>query len=465
MEKLLQTLGDIVGDNGLLTGDDVSARPLNWMGQGNRQALAIVRPTSTQEVSDIMKACNAVGQSVITLGGMTGLVRGTDSTPDDILLSLERMIIIEDIDPLGKTMIAQAGVPLQKVQEAAADIGLQFALDLGARGSCTIGGNIATNAGGNQVLRYGMMREQVLGLEVVLADGTIISSMNALLKNNTGYDLKHMFIGSEGTLGVVTRAVLRLHPRALSTNTALVAVGSFEMLTGFFALMGEQLSGGLTAFEVMWQDHYQLIAVKSGRHTPPLPADYAYYIVVEQQGAHPERDSEQFSAALEMAAEQELLVDAVLSQSEAQAQSIWNIREDIEGLTMALTPAVGFDVSLPIKHMDAYVSDLQKSVSETWGAETWGTEAQTIVFGHLGDGNLHVVVSVGDGSEATFSTIKQMVYQPLQAIGGSVSAEHGIGLEKKDYLALSRSKEEIALMKKFKHMLDPCGILNPGKIF
>jgi len=460
MEKLLQTLKVIVGDNGLLTGDDVSARPLNWMGQGNRQALAIVRPTSTQEVSEVLKACNEAGQSIIALGGLTGLVHGTDSTSGDILLSLERMADIEDIDPIGKTIIAQAGAPLQKVQEEAANAGLQFALDLGARGSCTIGGNIATNAGGNQVLRYGMMREQVLGLEVVLADGTIISSMNSLLKNNTGYDLKHLFIGSEGTLGIVTRAVLRLHPCALSTNTALVAVDSFEMLTGFFALMGEQLSGSLTAFEVMWQDHYQLIAVKSGRHTPPLPADYAYYIVVEQQGAHPERDSAQFSAALEIAAEKELLVDAVLAQSKTQTQAIWNIREDIEGLTIALMPGAVFDVSLPIKHMDAYITDLQEKVFETWGEA-----ANTIVFGHLGDGNLHVIVSVGNGSEATLATIKKMVYQPLQKIGGSVSAEHGIGLEKKDYLAVSRSSEEIALMKKFKQMLDPNGILNPGKIF
>ena len=177
MEKLLQTLKAIVGDNGLLTGDDVSAHPLDWLGQGNRQALAIVRPTSTQEVSKVLKACNAAGQSIIALGGLTGLVHGTDSTSSDILLSLERMANIEDIDPIGKTIIAQAGAPLQKVQEKAADAGLQFALDLGARGSCTIGGNIATNAGGNQVLRYGMMREQVLGLEVVLADGTIITTV------------------------------------------------------------------------------------------------------------------------------------------------------------------------------------------------------------------------------------------------------------------------------------------------
>jgi FAD/FMN-containing dehydrogenase len=460
MEKLLQTIKNIVGDNGLLTGDDVTARPLNWMGLGNRQALAIVRPASTQEVSDVMKTCNTAGQSLIALGGLSGLVGATDSTPHDILLSLERMADIEDIDPLGKTMTVQAGAHLQKVQEAAAAAELQFALDLGARGSCTIGGNIATNAGGNQVLRYGMMREQVLGLEVVLADGTIISSMNTLLKNNTGYDLKHLFIGSEGTLGIVTRAVLRLHPCALSTNTALVAVNSFEMLTGFFALMSEQLAGKLTAFEVMWQDFYQLIAMDSGRHTPPLPADHAYYIVVEQQGAHPEHDSAQFSAALEMAIQKNLLVDAVISQSVAQAQSIWDIREDVQGLTMALMPGLIFDISLPIKHMDNYISNLRTQVSDTWGAA-----AKMVVFGHLGDGNLHIIISVGDGSEAIFDTIKNMVYQPLQDIGGSVSAEHGIGLEKKDYLALSRSNAEIALMQKIKQTLDPNGILNPQKIF
>lgn len=460
MSALLDTIQNIVGRGGLLLGEDVTARPLDWMGHGNREALAIVRPTSTEQVAEVLKACHAVSQNVIALGGLTGLVQGTNTTAGDIILSLERMTNVEDIDTLGKTMTVQAGAPLQKVQTAAANKGLQFALDLGARGSCTIGGNIATNAGGNQVLRYGMMREQVLGLEAVLADGTIISSMNTLLKNNTGYDLKHLFVGSEGTLGIVTRAVLRLRPRALSTNTALIAVDSFDNLTSFFSLMGEQLAGGLTAFEVMWQDHYDLIAVQSGRHTAPVVGGHVFYIVVEQQGAHPERDSEQFSAALELAFEQELVADAVLAQSEAQAQTIWDIREDIEGLAMALLPGVVFDVSLPIKHMDSYVTELQEQVTNRWGEA-----GRTIVFGHLGDCNLHVIISVGDDSETVFKAIKSLVYKPLQSIGGSVSAEHGIGTEKKDYLALSRSPAEIAMMKSLKNTLDPKNILNSGKIF
>lgn len=460
MSTLLNAIKDIVGDNGLLVGDDVSARPLDWMGYGKREALAIVRPTNTEQVSGVLKLCFEVGQNVVTLGGLTGLVQGTTSTSTDILLSLERMRDIEDIDVIGKTMIAQAGVPLQKVQEAAFDKDLQFTLDLGARGSCTIGGNIATNAGGNQVLRYGMMREQVLGLEVVLADGTILNSMNSLLKNNTGYDIKHLFIGSEGTLGIVTRAVLRLYPKAKSVDTALVAVTSFKGVTDLFALMSEQLAGGLTAFEIMWHDHYKLIAKDSGRHQAPIPADYAYYIIVEHQGASPERDSELFSAAFEMAFEKEILADAVLAQSEAQAQAIWDIREDIEGLVMALSPAFIFDVSLPIKDMDSYITGLQKSVSGTWGEA-----GKVIVFGHLGDGNLHLGISVGDGSDAAHAEVNNLVYKPLHAIGGSVSAEHGIGLEKKDYLSLSRSPEELAVMKNLKQMLDPKNILNPGKIF
>ena len=460
MSTLLERIETIVGAGGLITGDDVSSRPLNWLGHGNREALAILRPKSTREVSAVLAACNDSGQTIVPIGGLTGLVHGTDSGADDILLSLERMTTIEAIDTTGKTVVVEAGAPLQKLQDAVAEAGLHFAFDLGARGSCTIGGNIAVNAGGNQVLRYGMMREQVLGLEVVLADGTILSSMNRLLKNNTGYDLKHLFVGSEGTLGIVTRAVLRLHPRSLSTNTALVAVSSFNALTGFFALMGEQLGGGLTAFEVMWRDHYKMIAVDSGRHTAPLPGDHPYYIVVRQEGADAARDGEQFSAALEMAAEKELLSDAVIAQSEAQAQSIWDIREDVFGLYMALQPLCAFDISLPIAEMETYVATLRQAVNDKWGED-----AKMIVFGHMGDGNLHVLVSVGDGSDAATRAINKLVYEPLRDIGGSVSAEHGIGLEKKDYLSLSRSPEEIAVMKTLKQALDPNNILNPGKIF
>ena len=460
MTDILEELGRIVGENGVLTGEDVTARGLNFMGLGAREARAIVRPRSTKEVSEVLRLCHAREQSVVTLGGLTGLVQGTDSTADDLVLSLERMRAIGPIDVLGKTMVVEAGAPLQSVQEAAAEQGLMFALDLGARGSCTIGGNISTNAGGNQVIRYGMMREQVLGLEVVLADGTIISSMNTLLKNNTGYDLKQLFIGAEGTLGIVTRAVLRLHPQPKSANTALAAVADFDRLARFFTFAGAELGAHMVSFEVMWRDHYELIAVNSGRHTPPLPGGHAYYVVIEQQGTHPERDGENFSEMLGKALEDGLVEDVVLAQSKAQAQAIWDIREDIEGLFMALMPGFVYDVSLPIKDMDTYTTDLKTAVQARWGEQ-----AKVIIFGHLGDCNLHIVVSVGDGSEEARAASNDLVYGPLQALGGSVSAEHGIGLEKKPYLHLSRAPAELALMKTLKQTLDPKGILNPGKVF
>ncbi len=457
--EILSAIKTIVGPQGLLTGADVTSRPLNWLGAGKREARAIVRPQTTQHVSDVMKICHKAGVKVVPLGGLTGLVHGTDSAPEDIVLSLERMNAVETIDTVGMTALVQAGAPLQKVHDSVEKAGLYFPLDLGARGSCTIGGNIATNAGGNQVIRYGMMREQVLGLEAVLADGTIVSSLNALLKNNTGYDLKHLFIGSEGTLGIVTRAVLRLRPKPVSQNTALVSISGFENLTKFFALMGEQLAGGLTSFEVMWHSHYHLLTEQSRRHTPPLPNGADYYVIIEQQGAHPRRDSEQFTHALEIAAENTLIDDAVLAQSETQAKNIWKIREDIEGLAMAMMPGAVFDISLPIVHMQDYLDGLETSL-----VDIWADKARLVVFGHMGDCNLHLIVSVGDGTEATIQAINKCVYDPLADFGGSISAEHGIGLEKKAYLHLSRRPEEVRIMQMLKTALDPDNILNPGKI-
>ena len=467
MTDIVEDIFRIVGSKGILTGDAVNERPIDWRGNGSRQAKAIVRPANTQEVAAVLKICNDAKQNIVAIGGLTGLVRGTDSCASDILLSLERMTEIESIDKIGRTAIVQAGVALQKIQEAANELDLLFALDLGARGSCSVGGNIATNAGGNQVLRYGNMREQILGLEVVLADGTVLTSMNGSLKNNTGYDLKHLFIGSEGTLGIITKAVLRLHPRNLTRNTALVAISSFDALVDFFALISEQLAGNLTAFEVMWQDHYKLIAVESGRHQAPLTDEYAFYVIVEHQGMQLELDREAFSSALELASEKELLTDAVIAQSESQIDAFWSIREDIEGLAMALMPACVFDVSLPIMHMNQYINSITANVKNKWGAGDTGEDsnAKVVTFGHLGDGNLHIIISVGKDDEKTIKEINTLVYQPLQAIGGSISAEHGIGIEKKRYLKYSRSPEELTLMRLLKSSIDPNNILNPGKIF
>lgn len=460
MSDLLKRIAEITGPKGLITGEDVHQRPADWMGQTQCNALAIVRPASTGELSQIMAVCHELGQPVVAAGGLTGLVQGTSASADEIVISFERMTGIESIDPVGRTITVQTGAPMQKVQEAAQEQGLMFAVDLGARGSATIGGNIATNAGGNQVIRYGMMREHVLGVEAVLADGTVVSSMNTLLKNNTGYDLKQLFIGSEGTLGLVTRAVLRLAPRPKSDNTAMVAVSDFAALTDLFRHVSDNLGGALTSFEVMWKEHYELVAVESGRHTPPLDPGEAFYVIIEVTGNDADIDTELFTGVLEQAIEAELISDAAIASSRSQRDAIWNIREDIEALGMALMPAAIFDISLPIRKMEAYVDRLMSSVRAAWG-----DEARLIVFGHLGDGNLHVIVSPRPWSDEARQQAEKMVYEPLAEIGGAVSAEHGIGLEKRDYLHLSRSPEEIALMKALKLTLDPKGVLNPGKIF
>lgn len=458
MQITLEALRAIVGPAHVLTGDDVYSRRVDWMTGAPCQAGAIVRPADTEQVAAVMQACHAVQQPVVTHGGLTGLVHGAEASPDELAISLERMTAIEEIDQVGGTLTVQAGAPLQRVQEAAKEVGLQFPLDLGARGSCTIGGNIATNAGGVRVIRYGMMRQQVLGLEAVMADGRVVSSLNRMLKNNAGFDLKQLFIGSEGTLGIVTRAVLRLQPPTPSEQTALVACPSFEALTGLLSHMGRALGGSLGAFEVMWQNHYRLLTETLGRHTPPIATEHPFYVIIESLGSDAERNATQFSEALESALESELIVDAVIAQSTTQRDGLWAIREDIEGLVKGLAPVLTFDVSLPIADMQRYTDALEAQLTQR------REDARLVVFGHLGDGNLHISVSVGSAEVEVRREVEAMVYQPLAALGGSVSAEHGIGLEKLPWLSTCRSSAEIALMQSLKQALDPLNLLNPGKV-
>lgn len=456
---LLNELRDIVGDGGVLTGEDLTTRAADWLGLSTCQAKAVIRPRSTAELSAVMQRCHAVRQPVIGTGGLTGLVHGTDAQGHEIQISFERMRSVISVDPVGQTMLVEAGTPLQVVHEAAAAHGLIYPVDLGSRGSCTIGGNISTNAGGNTVVRYGMTRDNVLGLEAVLADGTVISSLNTLLKNNAAYDLKQLFIGSEGTLGLVTRAVLKLYPQPLSEGTALVALDSFDAVMAFFAHCGRRLGGLLSSFEVMWQSHYELIAVNSGRHNPPLPGGHGYYAIVEATGTDAERDEALFAEVLGEALEQGHASDVVIAASKAQRAAIWGVREDIEGLFGALTPSCTFDVSMPIAAMDDYVLKLTAAAHAEWGADT-----RVVVFGHLGDGNLHILVAPRPWSAEAPHKVETLVYEPLRALGGSISAEHGIGLEKRAWLNVSRTPEEIALMHTLKAALDPLGLLNPGKV-
>lgn len=454
MSDLIADLKKVLGAAHVLEGADAQDKARGWSRLGKPRT--VLCPSSTAQVSEILKLCHAAHEPVVPWGGKTGLVEG-GSADDSIAISLERMNRIEEIDVAGGTMTVEAGCVLQTVCEAAEEKGLFFPLDLGARGSATIGGNISTNAGGNRVLRFGMTRELVLGLEAVLADGTILSSLNHLIKNNAGYDLKQLFIGSEGTLGIVTRAVLRLRPKPAAQSVALVAVDSFDRLPLLLRRMEKNLGGTLSAFEVMWDDFYALVTTPPAQGKPPIPAGHPYYVLIEAMGGD-SSDEERFENVLGGALEEGEAADAVIAKSQAERNRIWALRDDVAQVVRN-APIFTFDVSLRISTMEDYVAALRRELSARWNAAT------CVVFGHLGDGNLHVIVGMGDHSHEARGAVENIVYGALRKRGGSVSAEHGIGLEKRPYLSWSRGEDEIALMRTLKRALDPENILNPGKIF
>lgn len=456
-EMEISALRSIVGSNGILQGEDVSGRSERIWTDKTVQACAIVRPRNTQELSEVLRLCHERDQSVVVHGGLTGLVDGAQTKNTDIVVSTELMNEIESIDPIARTMTVQAGVKLQQIQELAESNGLLFPLDLGARGSCSIGGNIATNAGGNRVIRYGMTRDMVLGLEVVLADGTIVSSMNDMIKNNAGYDLKHVFIGTEGSLGVVTRAVLRLWELPLTDEAVFMSVDEFGKLPRILKLMDQRLGGTLTSFEVMWNDYYSHVCGNGTDHQPPLPTTHPYYVLIEAWGGDARMDHARMEAAVESVYEEKLISDAAIAQSTTQRNAFWAIRDDVEKC-MTIKPTFVFDVSLRIGDMEDYVVEVNRRLTDQFGTY------RIFTFGHLGDGNLHFAINTGTDPDHQLP-VEKCVYEPLRSINGSISAEHGIGLEKKEFLDISRNDIEVDLMRALKKSMDPKGILNPGKIF
>ncbi len=430
----------------------------NWRQSGNLDCLALLRPRTTAELSEMLRICNEFGQPVVPHGGLTNVVGGGATKPNEIALSLERMNGIEEINVQNKTVTVQAGVILQHLQQTLAENGLLFPLDLGAKGSCMIGGNIASNAGGLQALRYGVMRNLVLGLEVVLAGGTIISSMNKMLKNNAGYDLKQLFIGSEGTLGVITRAVLKVEELPRSKNTALVALQSFDKANELLQFSKKHLNNNLSSFELIWQDYYTLMTSAPSPYAPPLPQVYPYYVLMETLGQDTGKDKALFEELLEKGLEDGLIADAVIAASQQQLDWLWNIRENVEFIFSVHSPVFLYDVSLAISDMEAYITKIKADLRSVLA------DVYVFTFGHMGDGNLHLFISCGEDNQATKHRVDDMIYKPLQQIGGSITGEHGIGLEKRSWLHLSRTPAEIELMKIIKNALDPKGILNPGKL-
>lgn len=420
--------------------------------QGERIA-AVAFPRSTEEVVLLLRTCREHGIPVAAQGGLTGYSGGATPEPGGLALSLARMNAIGPVDRDGATITVGAGAILQSVQTAAEAAGLMVPVDLGARGSCTIGGMIATNAGGNRVLRYGMTREMVLGLECVLADGTVIDATGTMLKNNTGYDLKQLFIGSEGTLGIITRAVLRLVPRPTSMCAALCGIPDYDAAMRLLHHARAALGTELSAFEVMWPDFY---AVATAHGRAPLQGRHGLYVLLDTLGTDQERDQESFEAAIVGALEGGLIEDAVIAQSVAQAEALWAVREATGEFNRMIGPRVPFDISIPTARIGAFADICRERFHARWPG------ARSLFFGHVADSNLHITVALENG--ATVEGIKDLVYALVGEWGGSVSAEHGIGKVKRQYLHLSRTTAELDLMHVLKGALDPTGVLNPGKV-
>ncbi|MFO1174993.1 MAG: FAD-binding oxidoreductase [Paracoccaceae bacterium] len=378
---------------------------------------------------------------------MTGPAGGANRVA--ITALAQRLTGIEEIDRDSATMTLKAGTVLQTAQEAAAEAGFLFPVDLGARGSCTVGGNIATNAGGLRVIRDGMTRAKLLGIEAVLADGTVLTNLGKMVKNNTGYDLRHLFAGSEGTLGVITRAVFRLRPLPRARATALCALETCGDVLALLALARTDLPG-LSAYEAMWRDYFALNQSLAGlRLFAEAPA---IAVIIEAQA-----DTSALETFLERAYEAGLIADALVAQTEAEAQDFWTVREG-HAMDGHLPGLINLDVSMPVGRLDDFARACREAVLARFPG------AHVSFFGHVGDSNLHVAVSLPGGAEDTGHAVDEIAYGLVRDLGGSVSAEHGIGTLKRDWLGHSRSPAEIAAMRAIKSALDPRGILNPGKI-
>ena len=463
---LITALRALLGEGQVLTDGDLSAWELDWRKRWHGKALAVVRPANSVEVAQVLKLCAAHQVTVVPQGGNTGLVGGgvPDASGAQVLMSLARMNRVLAIDRANLTLTVEAGCVLQAVQQAAVDAGLLFPLSLAAEGSCTIGGNLATNAGGTGVLRYGNARDLCLGLEVVTAQGEIWPGLTGLRKDNTGYDLRDLFIGSEGTLGIITAATLKLYPQPAARVTALAACSTLSDCVALLGLAQAKLGAGLTGFEVMNQFSLALVRQHFAQLPQPLAAS-PWTVLLEYSDPDGEAPARaRFEPLLEAALARGLITDAALAESLAQSAALWHLRESIplaqglEGLN------VKHDIALPV----SAIPDFCERTGRALEAQFPG--ARLVNFGHLGDGNLHYNVQGPEGGAARQfladheHAINQLVFDEVQACGGSFSAEHGIGALKRDELAARKSPVALGLMRAIKQALDPHGLLNPGRV-
>ncbi|MFZ3220855.1 MAG: FAD-binding oxidoreductase [Rhodoferax sp.] len=465
---VLEPLRQIVGPAHVLTEGDLSAWELDWRRRVHGRALAVVRPASTAEVAAVVKACVQASVSIVPQGGNTGMVVGStpDTTGTQVVLSLTRMNRVRALDAANLTVTVDAGCVLQSLQETCEQAGFLFPLSLASEGSCTIGGNLGTNAGGTQVVRYGNTRELCLGLEVVTPQGEIWDGLTGLRKDNTGYDLRHLMIGSEGTLGVITGATMKLYPLPVAQLTAFAAVPSLEAAVALLGLAHQHLSAGLTGFEVMGQFALSLVTKHFAQIKVPFQdGNFPYCVVLENSDQESEAHArERFERLLEAALEQGCVLDAVVAENITQARALWHIRESIplaqaqEGLN------IKHDISIAVSRIPEFVRSTDALLAEQFPG------ARLVNYGHLGDGNLHYNVQAPDGSDAEAflknqeGAVNALVYDRVDQFRGSISAEHGIGSLKREELQHHKSPVALGMMRAIKQALDPKNLMNPHRV-
>jgi FAD/FMN-containing dehydrogenase len=459
-------LAKIVGERYVLTAPQDMAGYLSeprdlWHGK----ASCVVRPGSAQEVAAICAYADKHGLKIVPQGGNTGLVGGQipDQTGHEILLSLGRLDKVREIDPASNTMIVEAGVTLQKVQEAAESVDRLFPLSLASEGSCTIGGNLASNAGGTAVLAYGNARDLVTGLEVVLADGSVLGNLSKLRKDNTGYDLKHVFMGSEGTLGIITAAVVKLYPRPRAVETALIGLASPEKCLDLLVLAQTMAGPDLKTFEFMSRFGVEIVVKHSTGAREPLESPHEWYVLLELASQSDSGLSDTMMALLEVAFEQEIVEDAAVAASLDQRKAFWALRENLSEMQKFEGGSIKHDVCVPVAQVPAFLAEAVPVVEATIPG------ARPVPFGHMGDGNIHFNVSQPLGADkeaylARWEELNEAVHAVVKRMNGSISAEHGIGVLKRDLLPTVKDSVAMDVMRRFKTALDPHNTLNPGKV-
>ncbi|MEL0112151.1 MAG: FAD-binding oxidoreductase [Rickettsiales bacterium] len=466
-DAALDRIKAVVGEKGWSDDPDVQVPYVHaFRGGWEGRTALLVRPASTQEVADVMTICAEARIPVVPQGGNTGLTGA--SVPDDsgeqILLSLDRMATIRDIDPLNYTITVDAGCILANIQDAASEADRFFPLSLGAQGSCRIGGNLSTNAGGVNVLRYGNARDLVLGLEVVLPDGRIWNGLRRLRKDNTGYDLKQLFVGGEGTLGIITGAVLKLFPKPKDVQTCFAAIRDREAMIELLTLCRTASGDSVTSFEYI----PRLIIDIDMRHldgiVDPMDRPYEHYTLIEFSGANPDSGMQAaMEGMLESAFEEGIVLDAAIAQSEAHRAAFWRIREEIVEASKHEGPRISHDVSVPVSDVPAFLNQTDAKLAEALPS------CRPSGFGHVGDGNIHygVYAPLGMAAEEfaqVSKTLDHILLESVAAFDGSFSAEHGIGQQKRAYMPIYRSEVELGLMRRLKAAIDPDGLMNPGKV-